>query len=1011
MGAKVFVSFHSEQKASANRLVSLLEDAGHECWHMRRDIRSGDDWQSSIVEGIGWCTDLVLLFGPESDSSRHVKRELNIADRHEKTIHWLRLVDAQPVELEYLLSLVNAVDWFDQDAVPTKLLADLAPRLRKGHHGRPLDVDDEPEISDPDSTEIVTLFVDRLPERDALRQSLEAHLAETAGGQDPSPSNNNVLTFYGPGGQGKSRLSRRLEWWLQGALPSDDHWETPPRTALTVRWNLDQSHDRPQLLSFLAAFRRVLIRTGISFPEFDLALAAFYVKTVGDISGDQALKPLESELLDAVDALEEHVDPSASSVLTLGRLRRICAADRPSERARLQHPDALERLLKLIGERGDSPDAWQFIVASTMDSVTRRLREVAPQGRPTIAVFVDTFEAIQTPDRLSSEQVINALIAHLPLCLFVVTGRERLTWHEPHCRHVSWAGPERWPSLTRAHPDEGEPRQHELVYLSRDDTEAALRHALAGVGWQLSDHQVNELAAGTQGWPLHVEILVNLINERSYRPGPASLTFEDLLGSFPALVRRLLHHLPDDVQMAVQAAAVVPSFDAASLRLCDPAIKAGSIARLVRTSLVNRSEDYLFPYKLHDEVSHAVVAAGPSVPGGWEDEDRVHAAERLVNGLEARWRTAKETRQLAQLIHVHSMAVRLCLVYHLDVEWVKDAFLHAPSHKYQRDLLPNLDRAHSRGELLGLVQVYRALGLEDRNARLAQLRRIAASTEDDRVRFRADIWSMYAIRNIEPSSALGLAEQLLHDRYDRNCGAWRKPEKLTADQYAMTLATAGRWRELQDFDPDRTRPAWGVVEHTHGRFAEAGARARARLKEHLDAGKSHRFAMELLANVIQRNSLAGLGVRQDELTELAEHARDFDVNWAQMRVAAIVGPWLAADRPDLVKRMWDDLCQKLRILQTVGARGSRATFALGVAKASGDLGFARQVQQDYLMQETTSVADARLAFLFDDLGLPIPALPLPWLDDVAAIRQRWLDGWQHSLTPPPGWTHSEELYG
>lgn len=1009
-GAKVFVSFQSGQRVAAHRLVALLEEAGHDCWHMDRNIPSGDDWQSTIVEGIRWCSDLVLLFGPESDSSKHVKRELNMADRHDKTIHWLRLVDAQPVQLEYLLSLVNAVDWFDAADVPVKLLTDLDTKLRAERaNGHLSSLDDEPVNADPDSTEIITLFVDRLPERDALRQSLEAHLAETTRQQEPSSINNNLLTFYGPGGQGKSRLSRRLERWLQGMLPADDHWGTPPRTALTARWNLDQSHDRPQLMGFLAAFRRVLARTGAVFPEFDLAFAAFYVKTAGDIGGDQALKPLENELLDAVDALEEQVDLPVSSVLTLGRLRRIVAADRQSEAPGLLQPDALDRLLTLIGDRGDSPDAWQHIVAPAMDTVTQRLRRMSPDDRPTIAVFIDTFEAIQTPDRVSSEQVINALIAHLPLCLFVVTGRERLNWHEPDCRHVSWTGAQRWPSLTRA--DEGEPRQHELVYLSSDDTEAALRHALDDVGWRLSDQQVDELATGTQGWPLHVELLVSLIHDRSHGSGPADLTFDDLLGSFPALVRRLLRHLPDDVQIAVQAAAVVPSFDAASLRLCDPAIKAGSVARLRRTSLVIRSEDPFFPYKLHDEVSNAVVAAGSSVPGGWEDEDRVHAAEQLVVGLESWWQKAKAAGQHAQLVHVHAMAVRLCLLYELDVEWVKEAFQASPSHQYQRDLLPNVDRARPHTELLGLVQIYRALGLEDRSARLAQLRRIAVDTTSDRVRFRAHIWSMYAVRTMAPREAVPLAEQLLHDRYDSGCGAWPKPTKLVRRQYAVTLATAGKWLDLQVFDPRRTLPAWGVVESAHGWFGAAAARARGRLEAHLAAGKSHRFAMELVFDTVHRELLAGIAIHLDEVTELADHARDLDVGWARVRVAMLIGPWLAVDRPDVVQRLWDELSWRRNVMKTNLARQSRALFALGVAKAGGERSYLHEAQRDYVQRQNTSASDAPLGFLFEDLGLEIPTPDLPWLDDIEAIRRRWLEGWKRTLIRPAGWKYSEELYG
>ena len=377
-GARVFVSFQSRQDEQAHKLVEFLEAAGHTCWHMNRNIRSGHDWQTEIQRGIEWCTDLVLLFGPESDASKHVKRELNLADSDDKTIHWLRLADVQPDKLRYLLSLTQKVDWFDQDIAPEKLLDELAPQLR-----RPIVVDEDDEQTDynPDSTEIVTLFVDRLSERDALRQSLEAHIRETSQEVASSQVNNNLLTFYGVGGQGKSRLSRRLERWIKGALPEGDHWGAPPRTALTVRWDFDQPHDRPQLLSFLAAFRRMLARTGHLFPEFDIAFAAFYIKAAGDISGDAALRSLEDELLRVIDGLAAQLGLTGSvDVLTLSRLRRLLAVDRESATPVFQQPDALGQLLGLIGDRGDSLDSWPLIVADAMDTVTRRLHQLPPGG-------------------------------------------------------------------------------------------------------------------------------------------------------------------------------------------------------------------------------------------------------------------------------------------------------------------------------------------------------------------------------------------------------------------------------------------------------------------------------------------------------------------------------------------------------------------------------------------------------------------------------------------------------
>lgn len=58
-----------------------------------------------------------------------------------------------------------------------------------------------------------------------------------------------------------------------------------------------------------------------------------------------------------------------------------------------------------------------------------------------------------------------------------------------------------------------------------------------------------------------------------------------------------------------------------------------------------------------------------------------------------------------------------------------------------------------------------------------------------------------------------------------------------------------------------------------------------------------------------------------------------------------------------------------------------------------------------------AVVEAPLAFLYEDIGLPIPVPELPWLEDIDVVRRRWLEGWRHTLVRPPGWEYSEDLYG
>ena len=86
---------------------------------------------------------------------------------------------------------------------------------------RPDDVTDESSLAS-------YLFVDRVPDSKALTDSLRAHLDRVRADAIDSTHNENVLTFYGQGGMGKTRLSRRLEHWLRGELGDATEWGPRP---------------------------------------------------------------------------------------------------------------------------------------------------------------------------------------------------------------------------------------------------------------------------------------------------------------------------------------------------------------------------------------------------------------------------------------------------------------------------------------------------------------------------------------------------------------------------------------------------------------------------------------------------------------------------------------------------------------------------------------------------------------------------------------------------------------
>lgn len=130
---------------------------------------------------------------------------------------------------------------------------------------------------------------------------------------------------------------------------------------------------------------------------------------------------------------------------------------------------------------------------------------------------------------------------------------------------------------------------------------------------------------------------------------------------------------------------------------------------------------------------------------------------------------------------------------------------------------------------------------------LAELREISDGATSDRVRFKADVWTMYALWALgDYPAARTLGERMVDDPYDRNCGEWKKPDKLVRNQHANTLVTGLWWGELQAFDLAHAQSAvWASVQDVHGHFDESAAAALRRLQEHIAERRSYRFQMEL----------------------------------------------------------------------------------------------------------------------------------------------------------------------
>jgi formylglycine-generating enzyme required for sulfatase activity len=116
MGHDVFVSHSSKDKLFADALVAHLERSGIRCWVAPRDMMAGENWAGSILKAIANSKLMVLVFSTHTNSSNHIRREVERAVHHGIPVAPVRIADAHPTDdLEYFLSSSH---WIDAVTLP-----------------------------------------------------------------------------------------------------------------------------------------------------------------------------------------------------------------------------------------------------------------------------------------------------------------------------------------------------------------------------------------------------------------------------------------------------------------------------------------------------------------------------------------------------------------------------------------------------------------------------------------------------------------------------------------------------------------------------------------------------------------------------------------------------------------------------------------------------------------------------------------------------------------------------
>jgi len=111
MAHDVFMSYSPKDKAVVDEIVAGLENNGIRCWITPRDIKPGKSWGDAIVNAIKNCRFMVIILSRNSNESKQVAREVELAVANEMFLIPFRIEEMQPFgALAYYLSVEHWID-------------------------------------------------------------------------------------------------------------------------------------------------------------------------------------------------------------------------------------------------------------------------------------------------------------------------------------------------------------------------------------------------------------------------------------------------------------------------------------------------------------------------------------------------------------------------------------------------------------------------------------------------------------------------------------------------------------------------------------------------------------------------------------------------------------------------------------------------------------------------------------------------------------------------------------
>lgn len=388
------------------------------------------------------------------------------------------------------------------------------------------------------------IFTDREEPRKTFWRHYEAMRKELGAILPGQPANvtTRVLEYYGNGGIGKTRLRQKLI----------DELRERPGSGPAAFYDFDTSHnkDATDMCKALTALRTSVLSAArerdiddFEFPMFDAALFMYkYKQGLAKADDDPAQvrswlddHPKTGQAINILSLFLPGIDVAAGVVDTaVSEFSRKRARKWSRDLAELNDAEPTEILQKLP----------YYLALDLSDNMAGR--------KEPLVIFLDTYEALVDP--LSGAAAYksadlwlrdttsgNALICNTTGVLWVILGRNRLTWID--------SNPE-W---------EGSLETHLLAYLTPEDSASFL--ASAGVANKELQYQLAQLSGGL---PLYLDLCVNIYEQLTGQGRTPAI--DDFGTDREQLVERLLRYMDHTSVNLVYRLACLSSWDSSLLR-------------------------------------------------------------------------------------------------------------------------------------------------------------------------------------------------------------------------------------------------------------------------------------------------------------------------------------------------------------------------------------------------------------------------------------------------------------